>query len=338
MRDRPVVPAGALPWLVQHAQRLLHGVAEDPRLDRITEPATSALAPLSRSKRGWLLRGEWLGHAFHPLATDFTAGPWMAASFLDLFGPPASAPAARRLVALGLAASVPTWLSGLVDWQETRRGDRRVGLLHAATSTTAAVLYGASYLARRGGRHRRGVLLGLLGGLVAFGDGYVGGELSLVARAGSGRRTGSGDAADLSPEGDDLTVLETLEEVIPLVADDVFLRFSRGPADDRDRTSKDYESGLPLPGLSVVGLAPADWWDRPLEDWVARQICKYVHLRTEADDDRYAWLLRGSMVSRGPDSEPLVEGAVPLARLSNGLLTTAEAHYRERFDVARDST
>jgi hypothetical protein len=36
------------------------------------------------------LRGEWLGHALHPLMTDFPLGAWMSASLLDLFGPPQS--------------------------------------------------------------------------------------------------------------------------------------------------------------------------------------------------------------------------------------------------------
>jgi hypothetical protein len=48
-----------------------------------------------------LLKGTWLDHSFHPLLTDFIEGPWMAASFLDIFGPPGSSRAARRL-----------WLSG----------------------------------------------------------------------------------------------------------------------------------------------------------------------------------------------------------------------------------
>lgn len=283
------------------------------------------------------LRGDWLGHAFHPLATDFTAGPWMAASFLDLFGPRGSEPAARRLVGLGLLAAVPTWLSGAVDWQETRGRDRRVGLLHATTSSVSTALYAASYVARRRGDGRRGAVLGLLGGLVAIGDGYVGGDLTLVARVGTGRR-GSDGRGDIAVREDHLPELVTLGDIAPYVADGVYLRFSRGPADDRDRTSRDYESGLELPGLSAVPLAPTSWWDRPWEDWVARQVCKYLHLETEADDDRYGWLLRGRMVSRGPDSEPLIEAPVPLARLSDAFLEAARTRYGERFDVGNDST
>lgn len=123
------------------------------------------------------------------MLTDFTDGPWMAASFLDLFGPEGSAPAARRLVAFGLLASIPTMMSGLADWNSTEGPTRRLGMVHAATSSLATTLYGASYVARRRGSHRAGVGLGMIGGIVAFVDGYVGGELSLVGRVGTGRRT-----------------------------------------------------------------------------------------------------------------------------------------------------
>lgn len=329
--------AEALPGVVRRLQDILGRVAGNARLDPAIDRAATVVTAMTRPRHRQVLRGEWLGHAFHPLATDFTEGPWMAASFLDLFGPQGSEPAARRLVTLGLVAAVPTWLSGAMDWQQTRGRTRRVGLLHAVTSTVATALYGASYVARRRGRHRRGVLLGVLGGLVAVGDGYVGGELSLVARVGTGRRIApTGEAGGPLPAN--LPDLDTLEDVLPYIGDDVFLRFSRGPEDDRRRTSRDYESGLQLPGLSVVPLAPEPWWDRPVEDWVARQISKYVHLRTEADDDRHAWLLRGRVVSRGPDNEPLVRGALPLARLSDRLLESAMTRYRHRFDVAEDST
>lgn len=333
----------ALPAPVRQLQRGLGRVRSERALDAVADRMADVSGGTARGGMGTALRGRWLGHALHPLMTDLTAGPWMAASFLDLFGPPGSERAARRLVGLGLLASVPTWLSGFADWQDSRGPARRVGLLHAATSSLATVLYAASYLARRRGDRRRGIGLGLAAGIVAFGDGYVGGELSLVAKVGTGRRSMDAEPGD-RPEGADvepvthLRELRSLEELDPYVADDVFLRFSRGPDSDRDRMSRDYESGLELPGLSVTPLAPEAWWDRPTEDWLARQICKYVHLRTESDDDRYGWLLRGRVVSRGPDNEPLVDEVEPLARLSEELLARARDRYEERFDVGNDST
>lgn len=134
------------------------------------------------------LRGERFGHAIHPVLTDFTNGPWMGASFLDLFGPRGAAPAAQRLVAFGLVSSLPTIATGLADWRTSRGGARRLGAAHAVSSSLATACYAASYLARRRGRHGAGLVWGLAGGIVAFVDGYVGGELSLVGRVGTGRR------------------------------------------------------------------------------------------------------------------------------------------------------
>lgn len=177
-----------LPAPVRTLQRALRKVAEAPpaSLDTAVTAAAERVgkAPLLHAA----LRGAWLGHAVHPMLTDFTEGPWMAASFLDLFGPDDSDAAAQRLVGLGLLAAVPTLLSGLVDWSEARGGARRVGLVHAAGSLCATGLYALSYVARRRGGRTAGVALGLAGGVVAYLDGYVGGELSLVARIGTGRR------------------------------------------------------------------------------------------------------------------------------------------------------
>ncbi|MFN2556110.1 MAG: DUF2231 domain-containing protein [Nitriliruptorales bacterium] len=187
------------------AQRLVRGIGRNETLDPLAEAVEGAVAGVVRhSKLRDVMRGAWLGHALHPLLTDFTAGPWMAASFLDLFGPKGSSPAARRLVGLGLVAALPTLLSGFVDWEQTEGPERRVGLVHAGTSSLATFLYGCSFLARRRGNERGGVIFGLLGGVVAFWDGYLGGDLALVGRVGEGRRLGrrggrSSSAGGLGP-------------------------------------------------------------------------------------------------------------------------------------------
>jgi hypothetical protein len=132
------------------------------------------------------LRGAWLGHALHPLLTDFPLGAWASASFLDLFGGDDARPAARRLVGFGLLASLPTVASGLAEWQTVGgRGARRVGVVHAAVNSTATVLYGCSWLARRRGAHARAVALGLGGGVVATVGGWFGGHLTLVRKLGT---------------------------------------------------------------------------------------------------------------------------------------------------------
>lgn len=137
---------------------------------------------------------------------------------------------------------------------------------------------------------------------------------------------------------DDLPVLDSLAELADLVEPGLFVRFSKGPDEDEGRTSTDYESGLTLSGLSVNPLDPEPWWQRPLEDWLARQLCNYVHLMEESDDERRPWVLRGDVVARGPDNEPLVAEYEPVAWLSDAAIREAKRRYTERFDVAEDST
>lgn len=137
---------------------------------------------------------------------------------------------------------------------------------------------------------------------------------------------------------DDFPVLDSLAELAAHVQPGVFLRISRGPQQDRGKRSRDYESGLELSGLSVNPLTPPAWWTRPPEDWLARQLCNYVHLMEDSDDDRRPWVLHGEVVARGPDNEPLVADFRALAWLSDKLVAEAKRRYEERFDVGQDST
>lgn len=143
---------------------------------------------------------------------------------------------------------------------------------------------------------------------------------------------------DDSRRPDELPVVGSLDELARYARPDCFLRVSRGPGEDRGHRSRDYESGLEMSGLSVNPLAPEPWWTRPVQDWLARQLCSYVHLMEEADDARRPWVLRGDVVARGPDNEPLVADFEPLAMLSDTVVAEAKRRYAEHFDVARDST
>lgn len=135
---------------------------------------------------------------------------------------------------------------------------------------------------------------------------------------------------DVQPEGE---VIDSLEQLGRVVRDSgsVYLRYSCGFEADRESASRDGESGLTLPGLSVNPLTPEAWWSRPLEDWLARQICQYRHLAEK--EERFAWILTGTAVGRGPDCEPLLTDVVPLGRVSDRLLHEAEKVYDERFDT-----
>ena len=99
-----------------------------------------------------MLRGEWLGHAVHPLLTDVVLGTWTSATVLDLFGGSDSSAAAQRLVGTGLLAVGPTAWTGWAEWSAAGPREQRVGLVHAVTNGTAIGVYAASWVARgRGG-------------------------------------------------------------------------------------------------------------------------------------------------------------------------------------------
>lgn len=158
-------------------------------------------------------------------------------------------------------------------------------------------------------------------------------------RADVGIRAPAMNSFATAPESADIPVVDSLEQLRHLVTDDTFVRYSKGPDDDRRANSRDYESGLDLPGLSVNPLQPERWWRRPLEEYLARQICNYAHIRDEADDERRAWVLTGDVVSRGPDNEPIVgRDFTPVAWLSDDVIEEAKRLYAARFDVASDST
>ncbi|MGB3827261.1 MAG: DUF2231 domain-containing protein [Ornithinimicrobium sp.] len=128
--------------------------------------------------RGSVLRGDWLGHALHPILTDFVLGSWTSASLLDVFGGPESASSARKLVGAGLLATAPTAWTGWAQWSEAGQRDKRVGLVHAATNGLAAGMYVASWVARRRGSRVSGAGLAMAGATVAGVGGYLGGHLA----------------------------------------------------------------------------------------------------------------------------------------------------------------
>lgn len=134
--------------------------------------------------------------------------------------------------------------------------------------------------------------------------------------------------------------LDRLSELEDLVraGHGLHVRYSKGPEADAARpASVDYESGLPLPGLSVNPLDPEPWWTRPLRDWLARQLIQYAHIRDGASDDRVAWVLTGDVVGRGPDNEPLVRVREPVAILDDRIIDEAKRVYARRFDVGARS-
>jgi uncharacterized membrane protein len=165
----------------------VHRIQSAEVLDRpagMLERLADAALPSPRARS--LLRGEQLGHALHPLLTDFPLGAWMSTSLLDLFGGRRARTAATGLLSFGVAAAVPTVLAGLAEWQATSGAARRVGVVHAAVNAAALSLYSSSLMARLIGRRTWAVALSVAGGMVATIGGYLGGHLSLVLKVGTG--------------------------------------------------------------------------------------------------------------------------------------------------------
>jgi uncharacterized membrane protein len=140
------------------------------------------------------LRGDWMGHALHPLLTDTVIGTWTSGLLLDLTG----GQGADRLVAAGIICAVPTALSGATDWadaEERDPGARRVGALHAVANVAALALQIRSLSARRRGARGQGIALSLAANGLLGASGYLGGHLSYAEGVGVGRRGPGGDGS-----------------------------------------------------------------------------------------------------------------------------------------------
>jgi len=152
-------------------------------LDRpVRALAPSIKAVFGRGRRAWLLRGDWLGHAIHPLLTDATIGTWTSASILDMVGGQDESAAAQRLIGSGLLAAVPTALTGWAEWSTAEPRDKRVGLIHAGINGLSISIYLASWVTRRRGRHKIGARLALGGAAVSALSAYLGGHLAAARK------------------------------------------------------------------------------------------------------------------------------------------------------------
>ncbi len=170
------------PMIVRWTLRLEDATA----LDRPVHALESAIqAAFGTGTRGSVLRGEWLGHAVHPLLTDVVLGTWTSASVLDLFGGRNSSAAAQRLVGTGLLAVGPTAWTGWAEWSAAGSRDKRVGLVHAVTNGVAISAYAASWVARMRGQHGTGARLALAGATVSAAGAYLGGHLTEARKVAS---------------------------------------------------------------------------------------------------------------------------------------------------------
>ncbi|HEY4277693.1 MAG TPA: Rieske 2Fe-2S domain-containing protein [Conexibacter sp.] len=134
------------------------------------------------------IAGTWLGHPIHPTLTDGVIGFFLSATAIDLLGGSRSGRAQQRLIGAGLAAAVPTVVTGVTDYADSERGSgavRRVGVLHAFSNFSVIALYGGSLIARVRGERGTGTALSLGGAAMLTVGGYLGGHLTLARGIGT---------------------------------------------------------------------------------------------------------------------------------------------------------
>ena len=191
------------------AHALVHALAEVEAIDPPAKAAGKAVrGAIPRGTIKDVLSGVPIGHALHPLLTDVVIGTWTSASLLDVVGGRGAQPAAERLIAIGIAAAVPTAVSGSNDWADTEVADpevRRVGAVHAVLNVAALGLYGASLAARRADRRGWGRVLGFAGAGLLGVSGHLGGHLSYADGVGVDQNTWEPaveDWTDAAADGD----------------------------------------------------------------------------------------------------------------------------------------
>ncbi|GAC1398909.1 MAG: DUF2231 domain-containing protein [Mycobacterium sp.] len=165
----------------------LHRLLASFERARLLDPpaeAASRVAGRLIERRGLAhaLRGSWLGHPVHPLLVTLPIGTWIASAVFDVVFKDVTA--ARRLVAVGLAATPPTVLAGWADYTLLGRRQQRVGLVHAASNALGVAMFALSYRAYRRQRIRAARTYTVLGLAAISVGGALGGHLSYAQGAG----------------------------------------------------------------------------------------------------------------------------------------------------------
>ena len=169
-------------------RHLAERLAALEQLDPVAEPIAGKvreLIPAGPVKDA--LSGTWLGHALHPLMQLLPLGTWTSAVILDLIGGEDGEASADKLIGTGLLATVPTVITGWSDYADSTVAServRRIGIVHAASNVTGAVLFAGSLVARGRGARGRGKLLAMAGMGAVGAGGWLGGHLAYAEGVG----------------------------------------------------------------------------------------------------------------------------------------------------------
>jgi uncharacterized membrane protein len=131
------------------------------------------------------LQGKWLGHPLHPALVHVPTGLFPAALIFDVVaiardGDAAAERCAFWCIAVGLIAALAAAPTGLADWWEIKPGKpaRRLGIYHMAMNVVVLILMAIGlYLRRDGWTTTAALTLNVVGNLVLFVSGYVGGRM-----------------------------------------------------------------------------------------------------------------------------------------------------------------
>jgi uncharacterized membrane protein len=219
---------------------LIRVIEDDERWDGVAERLATASTRVTGGRLGPVLRGEWLGHALHPMATDLPIGCWTSAVLVDVTCGRAGGPVARRLVGFGLISSVAAAITGVAEYGSTASNARRIGAAHALGNGVVLGCFALSWRERRRDRRVRGVAWTLAGSGVLVMTGYLGGHLAFARGAGMrDEAAGSPPVLDRREAAERLGVGE--EQIGRLVAEGL-LRPSSGLSGDEQFGIEDVEA------------------------------------------------------------------------------------------------
>ena len=172
---------------ISATDRPIDRLSRDPRLDTIADAIQPIVQGAVEATGGEsslisdLLHGRFLGHALHPVVTDIPIGAWSVTAAFDVlaaFGYHDLEPGADAALAIGIAGSLASALTGWAEWSDTAGEPRRLGAAHAVLNGSALLCYATSFALRRGKRRTAGVVTGLLGYALTGAAAYLGGELA----------------------------------------------------------------------------------------------------------------------------------------------------------------